>query len=81
MTEQEFVIHYRVLKAHMYDMSDWFVQEIRELIYDLNQDTKTYRNGGPEPDWQSYADAINEVLREDGMPALFAAANMDIEND
>lgn len=81
MTEQEFVIHYRVLKAHMGDMTDWFVEEIRDVLYDLNKDAKAYRNGGPEPDWQGYADAINEVLREDGMPALFATVNEGLHDD
>lgn len=81
MTEQEFVIHYRVLKAHMADMTDWFQEEIREVLYCLNQEAKAYRNGGPEPDWQDYADSINEVLREDGMPALFASVNEGIDDD
>ncbi len=81
MTEQEFVIHYRVLKAHMADMTDWFQEEIRDVLYCLNQEVREYRNGGLEPNWQDYADSINEVLREDGMPALFAAANPESDYD
>lgn len=81
MTEQEFAIHYRVLKAHMADMTDWFQEEIREVLDSLNQDVRVYRAGGKEPDWQCYADSINEVLREDGMPALFASVNEEVYDD
>lgn len=81
MTEQEFAIHYRVLKAHMADMTDWFQEEIREVLYCLAEDVRRYRAGGQEPDWQSYAHSINEVLREDGMPALFASVNEEAYDD
>ena len=81
MTEQEFAIHYRVLKAHMADMTDWFQEEIREVLFCLKQDVREYHAGGQEPDWQSYADSINEVLREDGMPALFASVNEEVYDD
>lgn len=75
MNEQEFTVHYNVLRAHMFDMTDWFQEEIKDVIYCLREDIKAYRGGGCEPDWQSYADDINEILREDGMPMLFASAN------
>lgn len=81
MTEQEFAIHYRVLKAHMADMTDWFQEEIREVLFCLKQDVHKYHLGGKEPDWQDYADSINEILREDGMPALFASVNEEVYDD
>jgi hypothetical protein len=71
MTEQEFIIHLKVLRAHWHDMTDWFHEAAGECMASFKEDYMAYKEGGPPPDWASYAEEFNDYLREDGMPNLF----------
>jgi hypothetical protein len=62
---------YTFLGQMLLDLTDLMGMEVREWRAELRTAVKDWKNGGSEPDWQAYREWMNEICREDGMPALF----------
>jgi len=64
---------YSFLGQILVELTDLMAEEVREWREELRDAIQGWKDGGPEPDWQSFRDWMNEICREDGMPTLFAA--------
>jgi hypothetical protein len=45
---------------------------VREWRGELRDAVRDWREGSPEPDWQAFREWMNDICRDDGMPALFS---------
>jgi hypothetical protein len=64
---------YGFLGQILVELTDLMAEEVREWRADLRAAVEDWKGGGPEPDWQSFREWMNEICREDGMPTLFTA--------
>ena len=77
MTDQNFTIPqdiregYSVFKSFFLELTDTMQIEAQEWIDELKSTIKRWKEGGPEPDWNSFRESANEICHEDGMPSLF----------
>jgi hypothetical protein len=53
------------------DLSDCMACDIEEPMDILREQVSKWADGGKEPNWDSFRDAINAACIEDGMPRLF----------
>lgn len=73
MQMQEFFQAYKFLRSMLPDLEDMLQLELKELLDDFKVDYYDYEhNGGPQPAWDDYAEAIDAMLADEGYPALFA---------
>ena len=68
-----------MLRTFLNDLTDTMMIDTQDWIAELRSDFKTWRNGGPEPNWQSYRDWMNEICANDGMPSLFGKTNNELQ--
>lgn len=72
MTCNEFMLVYRYLASMIPDLPEDAQLMIRGVHDDIKSHIDDWRGGGPEPQWDRFAHAINFVLEEDcGMDPLF----------
>ena len=64
---------YTFLGQILLELTDLMAMEVREWRSELRAAVKDWRAGAAEPDWQAFRDWMNDICREDGMPALFPA--------
>jgi hypothetical protein len=60
-----------LLRDNAASLSDVMAEQVREVILNLADELRGWRDGGPEPDWPGYRGWINEICADDGMPHLF----------
>ena len=53
------------------ELTDVMAEEVREWRIELRAAVQDWKAGDPEPDWQAFRDWMNDICRDDGMPALF----------
>jgi hypothetical protein len=62
---------YSFLGQILVELTDLMAEEVREWRAELRAAVKDWKGGSLEPDWQAFRDWMNDICREDGMPALF----------
>jgi hypothetical protein len=73
ISKQEFLQTFKFLKSMVPDLEDILQLELRETMDDFVTDLIQFnKNLGPEPDYISYAEAIDAILADEGYPPLFA---------
>jgi hypothetical protein len=60
-----------LLSDNAASLTDVMAEQVREVFDNLGDELRAWCDGGPEPDWPGYRGWINEICRDDGMPALF----------
>lgn len=53
------------------ELTDVMAEEVCEWRAELRAAVEDWKGGSPEPDWQAFREWMNNICREDGMPALF----------
>ena len=73
MVPEDIQTIYTFLGQILVELTDLMAEKVREWRTDLRAAVKDWKNGGSEPDWQAFRYWMNDICREDGMPALFPA--------
>ena len=73
MKRREFYRCYDQLLANWFFLSAWIQEEIQYFRQDLHDDLAQWRPLAPEPDWSGYANRVEAICREGGLPFVFAA--------
>jgi hypothetical protein len=73
MKRREFYRCYDQLLANWFSLSAWIQEEIQYFRQDLHDDLALWRPQEPEPDWTAYANRVEAICREGGLPLVFAA--------
>jgi len=65
---RDFYHRYDLLLANWYLLTSRIQEEILVVRRDLHDDLACWRPYQPEPDWNAYADRVDMICREGGVP-------------
>ena len=60
-----------MLSVLFHDLTDLMQEAVSEWRSELRDAVKEWRDGGNEPDFNSFREWLNDICRDDGMPILF----------